>query len=54
MASKIQPQQDLITQLQIDKLTLEISNLIKENKLIDSFTLVAFYRAIVEGHIILK
>ena len=33
---------------------LEITNLIRENKLIDSFTLIAFYRAIVEGHIILK
>ena len=49
---------DVVNEFGLGKLSfyspLEISNLIKENKLIDSFTLVAFYRAIVEGHIILK
>ena len=49
---------DIVNEFGLGKLSiyspLEISNLIKENKLIDSFTLVAFYRAIVEGHIILK
>ena len=49
---------DRVSEFGLGKLSfyspLEITNLIKQNKLIDSFTLVAFYRAIVEGHIILN